>query len=67
MCGRYGDAVRFQLAMVAPRKTYPANMQLVYRGVRYRPAALKLFVEQGGWGSEYRRKPEEPKDWRVTD
>ena len=66
MPGIYGDAVRSQLAM-APRKTYPANMQLVYRGIKYRPAALKLFVEQGGWGPEYRRKQEEPKDWRVTE
>ena len=34
-------------------RNYPATMQLVYRGVRYRPAALKLFVERGGWGPEY--------------
>lgn len=41
-------------------RDYPATMQLVYRGVRYRPAALKLFVERGGWGPEYisrRRQP----------
>ena len=37
-------------------RSYPANMQLVYRGVRYRPAALKLFVERGGWGPEYTPK-----------
>ena len=35
-----------------PRQ-YPATMQLVYRGVRYRPAALQLFVARGGWGKEY--------------
>lgn len=55
------------VAMPASRKTYPANLQLVYRGVKYRPAALKLFVERGGWGDEYRPKPEPPKDWRVTN
>lgn len=53
--------------MPASRKTYPANLQLVYRGVKYRPAALQLFVERGGWGDEYRPKPEPPKDWRVTN
>lgn len=34
-------------------KTYPAHLQLCYRGVRYRPAALQLFVQRGGWGREY--------------
>ena len=32
-----------------PRQ-YPAHLQLCYRGVRYRPAALQLFVARGGWG-----------------
>jgi hypothetical protein len=36
-------------------KTYPANLWLCYRGVRYRPAALQLFVARGGWGIEYRQ------------
>ena len=35
-----------------PRQ-YPANLQLCYRGVRYRPAALQLFVARGGWGRSY--------------
>ena len=55
--------------MAAARKTYPADMQLVYRGVKYRPAALKLFVERGGWGEEYRPKRDQDSsvdDWRVT-
>ena len=34
-------------------KTYPAHLQLCYRGVKYRPAALQLFVARGGWGREY--------------
>ena len=37
-------------------KQYPAHLQLCYRGVRYRPAALQLFVARGGWGDEYRPK-----------
>ena len=32
-----------------PRQ-YPAHLQLCYRGVKYRPAALQLFVARGGWG-----------------
>ena len=43
-------------------KQYPAHLQLCYRGVQYRPAALQLFVARGGWGREYipqlNRKPE---------
>ena len=35
-----------------PRQ-YPAHLQLCYRGVKYRPAALQLFVARGGWGPEY--------------
>jgi hypothetical protein len=34
-------------------KQYPAHLQLCYRGVKYRPAALQLFVQRGGWGPEY--------------
>ena len=34
-------------------KTYPAHLVLCYRGVKYRPAALQLFVARGGWGREY--------------
>ena len=48
--------MRFRSSMTGPvplPRNYPATMQLVYRGVRYRPAALKLFVERGGWGPEY--------------
>ena len=37
-------------------KIYPANLWLCYRGVRYRPAALQLFVANGGWGGDYRLK-----------
>ena len=51
--------------MPASRKTYPANLQLVYRGVKYRPAALQLFVERGGWGPQ--PKPEDRDSWRVTN
>ena len=43
-------------------KQYPAHLQLCYRGVRYRPAALQLFVARGGWGPEYmpiRRREQE--------
>ena len=32
---------------------YPANLWLTYRTVRYRPAALAMFVAKGGWGPEY--------------
>ena len=39
-----------------PRQ-YPAHLQLCYRGVRYRPAALQLFVARGGWGPEYMAAP----------
>ena len=39
-----------------PRQ-YPAHLQLCYRGVKYRPAALQLFVARGGWGDEYRPIP----------
>ena len=35
-----------------PRQ-YPAHLQLCYRGVRYRPAALQLLVARGGWGRDY--------------
>ena len=34
-------------------KQYPAHLVLTYRGVKYRPAALQLFVARGGWGREY--------------
>ena len=34
-------------------KQYPAHLQLCYRGVKYRPAALQLFVQRGGWGREH--------------
>ena len=34
-------------------KTYPAHLVLCYRGVKYRPAALQLFVARGGWGKSY--------------
>ena len=34
-------------------KQYPAHQQLCYRGVKYRPAALQLFVQRGGWGREH--------------
>ena len=34
-------------------KQYPAHLQLCYRGVKYRPAALQLFVARGGWGPEF--------------
>jgi hypothetical protein len=34
-------------------KQYPAHLQLCYRGVKYRPAALQLFVARGGWGKEF--------------
>ena len=34
-------------------KPYPANLWLTYRTVRYRPAALAMFVAKGGWGPEY--------------
>ena len=36
--------------MQTKRKSYPADLWLTYRGVRYRPAALQLFVQNGGWG-----------------
>ena len=34
-------------------KQYPAHLQLCYRGVKYRPAALQLFVQRGGWGDQH--------------
>ena len=34
-------------------RNYPAHLVLCYRGVRYRPAALQLFVQRGGWGREF--------------
>ena len=49
-------------------RDYPANLWLCYRGVRYRPAALKLFVERGGWGRELSksRQAESPtQDYKV--
>ena len=42
-----------------PRQ-YPAHQQLCYRGIRYRPAALQLFVARGGWGTEYIPSPKPP-------
>ena len=39
-------------------KPYPANLWLTYRTVRYRPAALVMFVAKGGWGLEYVSKIE---------
>nr|BAR30313.1 hypothetical protein [uncultured Mediterranean phage uvMED] len=39
-------------------KPYPANLWLTYRTVRYRPAALVMFVAKGGWGPEYVSKIE---------
>ena len=42
-----------------PRQ-YPASLQLCYRGVRYRPAALQLFVQRGGWGPEHTPQRERP-------
>ena len=38
-----------------PRQ-YPAHLQLCYRGVKYRPAALQLFVARGGWGDAFTPK-----------
>ena len=37
-------------------RNYPAHLVLCYRGVRYRPAALQLFVQRGGWGREYKQQ-----------
>ena len=51
-------SVAFFLLMTGPiplPKIYPANLWLCYRGIRYRPAALQLFVANGGWGVEYRQ------------
>ncbi len=42
-------------------------MQLVYRGVRYRPAALQLFVARGGWGPEYTPQRERPLEAPAAD
>ena len=39
-------------------KNYPANLWLTYRTVRYRPAALVMFVAKGGWGPDYVSKIE---------
>ena len=50
----------FFIAMCLPvikAKQYPAHLWLCYRGVKYRPAALQLFVANGGWGEGYRSKP----------
>jgi len=44
-----------------PRQ-YPAHLQLCYRGVKYRPAALQLFVARGGWGPT---KSEQPSTWQI--
>lgn len=55
--GLRGD-VAFFLLMTGPvplPKTYPASLWLCYRGIRYRPAALQLFIANGGWGAEYRQ------------
>ena len=44
------------MAELRPKpRTYPAHLWLCYRGIKYRPAALQLFVAQGGWGKEYVR------------
>ena len=53
-----GESPVFLCLMTGPLplpKTYPVNLWLCYRGVRYRPAALQLFVARGGWGAEYRQ------------
>ena len=43
----------FMTGPIPLTKIYPAHLQLCYRGVKYRPAALQLFVARGGWGAEY--------------
>ena len=59
----YVGAWLFFLLMTGPiplPKIYPANLWLCYRGVRYRPAALQLFVARGGWGAEYKQTQQSP-------
>ena len=42
--------------LVLKSRVYPADLWLTYRGIRYRPAALQLFVARGGWGKEFAPK-----------
>lgn len=46
------------------KKIYPATLWLCYRGIHYRPAALQLFVERGGWGEI---KEEHHSNWLCHD
>ena len=48
----YAQAFPMSVPTLKPRE-YRADLWLCYRGIKYRPAALQLFVRQGGWGREY--------------
>lgn len=48
----YAQAFPMSVPTLKPRE-YRADLWLCYRGIKYRPAALQLFVRQGGWGRGY--------------